>query len=131
MGTTPEYYQKNKEKILEYSRQKYLENPEKYLNYQREYRKKNKNIVLQKTRDKRRQRLVDAIEFLGGKCSRCLQTYDPVCYDFHHVDPSKKEFTIGENMLLGKEKLQKEIEKCILLCSNCHRLTHKELKDAD
>lgn len=131
MATSPEYYQKNKSRILEYSRKKYLEDREKYLEYQRQYRLKNREKLNKKTKDKRSSRLIEAIESLGGKCSMCLQGFDPVCYDFHHLDPKEKDVTIGENMLISKTRFFAEVKKCVLLCSNCHRLTHKELRNAN
>lgn len=58
------------------------------------------------------------------KCSRCPENH-PACLDFHHVNPKEKEFTIGSIVGDGnKSKLLKEIEKCIVLCSNCHRKEH-------
>jgi len=131
MPTSPEYYQKNKARILEYSRKKYLDDKEKYLEYQRQYRLKNREKINKKTKDKRANRLLEAINLLGGQCSKCLQKFDPVCYDFHHLDPKEKDVTIGENMLISKDRFFAEVKKCILLCSNCHRLTHKELRNAD
>lgn len=44
--------------------------------------------------------------------------------DFHHLDPNKKNFEIGGNYLIGKEKLLEEIQKCIVLCRNCHSEFH-------
>ncbi len=93
--------------------------------YQRQYRKLNRKMVTEKATNKKRQRIKDAIELLGGCCNKCKGVFDPICYDFHHVNPSEKEFTISENMLVGLERFQKEISKCILLCANCHRLEHK------
>ena len=58
------------------------------------------------------------------KCSRCPETHLS-CLDFHHVDPSTKEVSVGE--VAGRwsmNKLQKEISKCIILCANCHRKEH-------
>lgn len=60
---------------------------------------------------------------MGGKCQVC--GYDK-CYrslEFHHLDPDVKEFTIGSSTR-GWASLLKEAEKCILLCSNCHREVH-------
>ena len=44
--------------------------------------------------------------------------------DFHHLDPSKKDFSISENTNAKLETLMKEIDKCVSLCSNCHREFH-------
>jgi len=47
-----------------------------------------------------------------------------VCLDFHHKDPNEKDFTIGKYRNKSKENLLKEIEKCVCVCSNCHRKIH-------
>lgn len=125
--TSKEYYQKNKESILLKTKERYSQNKEKYLAYQREYRKTNRALVTQKTKDKREARWQWAITLLGGCCNRCKQQFDSVCYDLHHLDPLEKDFTIGENMLVGKDKFETEVKKCVLLCSNCHRMVHKEI----
>lgn len=59
------------------------------------------------------------------KCEICGED-ENCCLDFHHKDPSKKEYTISIARR-GKsfETLMKEIEKCIVLCANCHRKVHK------
>jgi len=77
-----------------------------------------------RARGRRRRRKLEAIEYKGGKCQDCQQTF-PVCvFDFHHVDPSQKDFTIGEHMDISEKKLRAELDKCVLLCSNCHRMRH-------
>lgn len=67
------------------------------------------------------------IEYKGGKCEICgFSKNIPGCYDFHHTDPSAKEFVIS-----GKswnfERLQKEVDKCMLLCKTCHAEVHWQL----
>jgi len=44
--------------------------------------------------------------------------------DFHHIDPTQKDFQLSQGERYGWEKVQSEIEKCIVLCSNCHRDFH-------
>jgi predicted HNH restriction endonuclease len=44
--------------------------------------------------------------------------------DFHHIDKETKEFTIGAIKKGSKEKILKEIDKCVCLCANCHREFH-------
>ncbi len=73
-----------------------------------------------------RQRLknrLDEYKFLSG-CCNCDEC-EPVCLDFHHVNPDDKVSEIG-NVLFQKSirLLAIEIRKCILLCSNCHRKFH-------
>ena len=68
-------------------------------------------------------RKVEIVKQFGGKCHDCSGVF-PVCaYDFHHLDPTKKDIGIS-NILRNKKKMAVELEKCILLCSNCHRIRH-------
>jgi len=57
----------------------------------------------------------------GKKCSKCGEERW-FCLEYHHIDPSNKKFTIAECVSgsYGKETIQQEIEKCVLLCGNCH-----------
>ena len=71
-----------------------------------------------------------AIAYLGGKCWRCEESYDRELYDFHHFVPSSKRYQWGEMKDKKWNIIKEELDKCILLCSNCHRLAHKEMKDA-
>lgn len=65
------------------------------------------------------------IELLGGKCEKC--GYDDVSgLDFHHQDPSIKEWGISYLLNKTDKRIEEEIKKCILLCSNCHRKIHYE-----
>jgi hypothetical protein len=58
-------------------------------------------------------------------CSRCSEKH-PATLDFHHIDLSTKEFTIGEarNRKLSEARFKAELAKCIVLCANCHRKEH-------
>ena len=71
-----------------------------------------------------------AIQILGGECACCHLKFDPIVYDFHHIDPTQKSFTLAEGMLLGEKRFYEEVNKCILLCANCHRLVHKRDENA-
>lgn len=48
-----------------------------------------------------------------------------ICLDFHHKDPSDKLFGINSAGHIGLERLKAEIEKCIVICANCHRVLHE------
>ncbi len=56
------------------------------------------------------------------KCARCPES-DSRCLDFHHIDPTTKEFTVSQMIHGGHspKSILREIEKCIVLCANCHR----------
>lgn len=69
-----------------------------------------------------------AIEHLGGKCYICGYNKCHQAFDFHHKDPSEKEFELCDFWLRKSwDELIKELNKCILLCSNCHREFHAGL----
>lgn len=63
----------------------------------------------------------------GGKCLDCgiiAHENNLVIFDFHHQDPSSKEYDWNKLRLRGEDSIRKELSKCDLLCSNCHRLRH-------
>ncbi len=61
---------------------------------------------------------------LGSKCSNCGED-DVVVLQFHHINAKEKEFDICENRGMHLEKLFKEVDKCHLLCANCHSELHQ------
>jgi len=63
------------------------------------------------------------VEYKGSKCEICGYDRCIEALEFHHSDPSKKDFSISTK-LFGIEKMKKEVDKCLLLCSNCHREKH-------
>ena len=69
-----------------------------------------------------------AIRYLGGKCWKGEGVFDREVYDFHHIVPASKEFEWTKLKRRKWETIQKELDKCVLLCSNCHRLAHKEMR---
>ncbi len=69
-----------------------------------------------------------AVAHLGGKCYNCGYDKYIGALEFHHRDPKEKDFVVAGS---GKKwaSIQEEIEKCILLCANCHREEHANLRD--
>jgi DNA-binding CsgD family transcriptional regulator len=65
-----------------------------------------------------------AVEYLGGKCMKCGYNKCIWVLEFHHRNPKEKEFAIGKYFSRSWEKLKKELDKCDLLCANCHREKH-------
>ena len=63
-----------------------------------------------------------AIAYLGGKCQICGYDRCPAAFDFHHIDAREKDFSISTSM--NWERIQAELDKCSLLCANCHREVH-------
>jgi hypothetical protein len=66
-------------------------------------------------------------EYLGGKCCFCAYDRCFAALDFHHVDESKKNFTIRDGVTRSWFRVQQELENCILVCANCHREIHAGL----
>lgn len=64
----------------------------------------------------------EAIEKLGGQCKSCGTTDD---LEFDHIDPDQKEYSIAKIFTSGSEgKVQAEVAKCQLLCTDCHKKKH-------
>lgn len=63
------------------------------------------------------------VSSLKKPCVVCGED-DPVCIDFHHRNPKDKKYAISCMYSLNEEKIRKEIEKCVCVCSNCHRKIH-------
>lgn len=77
-----------------------------------------------KSADAKRATKKAAIQYLGGKCVDCGLVSEHQCvYDFHHLNPVEKDLSFA-NTSLSFEKLKPELDKCVLLCANCHRLRH-------
>ena len=66
-------------------------------------------------------------------CAVCKYNTHPVALEFHHIDPDTKYRTISSlvNRKVKRDTLCKEINKCIILCANCHRLLHNGIISCD
>ncbi len=64
----------------------------------------------------------------SSPCTKCGQAYPPYVMDFHHIDPATKVKTIAALVSRASwNNLKTEVNKCVLLCSNCHRIeTHRK-----
>jgi len=100
--------------------------PDKQREYQRQWQNKNRLPKSEQTGwNKRKQMVKDAKD---KPCSICKVKYDQCVMDLHHLDPSKKDGMISHFMKSGSyQSLQEEIDKCVPLCANCHRLLHNGL----
>lgn len=75
---------------------------------------------------KRRRKVKEmARTYLGGKCSICGYNRCQEALDFHHRNESTKAFGIAaKGYTYAWTRVQTELDKCILLCANCHREVH-------
>lgn len=83
-----------------------------------------RNKVRQKDRQRTFSNKLRAIEHLGGKCVECGYNKCPAALDFHHRDPHTKDATVRTLIQRKWQDILIEINKCVLLCSNCHREYH-------
>lgn len=65
-----------------------------------------------------------AIKYLGGECIKCGYNKCNAALDFHHRNEEDKSFIISNFKSTNYEKLEKELDKCDLVCANCHRELH-------
>jgi hypothetical protein len=72
----------------------------------------------------RQQTIKDAlIDAMGGSCQRCNGVFPSAAFDFHHVgDKDNNPSALISNASV--ERIAAEIERCVLLCANCHRIEH-------
>lgn len=61
---------------------------------------------------------LEYINLLGGKCVNC-SSIDNLHFD--HINPEEKSFSIGAHITSASDKVISELEKCQLLCYDCHK----------
>jgi hypothetical protein len=77
--------------------------------------------------DWRKRKKIELIKYKGGCCVYCGYKKSVAALQFHHLDPTKKDFSISSKSY-SIERLKKEVDKCILICANCHIELHENLK---
>lgn len=75
---------------------------------------------------KRRKKIKElAIAYKGGKCCICEYSKCKSALDFHHLDNSEKKFGLSvKGLTRSWIKTKEELDKCVLVCANCHREIH-------
>lgn len=72
---------------------------------------------------------IESIIYKGSECVDCHISYpnEPyVIFEFHHLDPKTKDLDWSEMRLQKQETIITELDKCVLLCSNCHKKRHHQ-----
>lgn len=82
-------------------------------NNAKNYRLKRRTLLKQK-----------AVVYKGGKCVKCGYEKCNQALEFHHINPIEKDFSIAGNYNISWERIKCELDKCILVCSNCHKEIH-------
>lgn len=98
---------------------------EKQLECQRNHYRNNKQYYFDRNKRKALETKEWWVEFKKAlKCSRCEENH-PATLDCHHINPNEKDYNISHMInRFSKSRILKELEKCIILCSNCHRKYH-------
>lgn len=129
-----EYKDRNRDKIREKAREYNREHYSSIRKYEEEHKDKRLEINkrhYEKHKLDRQKNKVEAIKYKGCKCEHCGIEYNGTnacIFDFHHLDTSLKdtEVSIMLNSPLFSDKIKEELDKCIILCSNCHRIEHNK-----
>ena len=107
---------------------------EKWKEYQRTYHRlwhqRNKEKRLARFYEKRTA-IYEYIQNIKSqlRCADCGEQH-PATLQFHHLNAKDKAFTIGDALTRGfsLDRIKKEIEKCIILCANCHTIRHYNMR---
>lgn len=91
----------------------------------------NKTFCVQCSRDKTKYRRyaqkIKAINYLGNCCNKCKNSFEDISvYDFHHLKDKSNEISLLITKNFKFEQFKTELDKCELLCSNCHCEHHDE-----
>lgn len=80
--------------------------------------------------DARRRKIKQmALEYKGGQCEGCGYNRTATALQFHHLDPTQKEFALAKNgHTRSWDRVKAELDKCVLLCANCHAEVHEGLR---
>jgi len=89
--------------------------------------KKQKNMALVTAYRQEMKR--KSVEYKGGKCEICGYSKSLAALTFHHKDKSQKSFGLNDGRTRRWEIIKEEIDKCALLCHNCHAEHHAGLVD--
>lgn len=74
-----------------------------------------------------RQNKIKAVEYKGGKCIICGYNKCMRSLSFHHKNPKTKDLEWNKMRSWNLEKIKKELDKCDLLCNNCHGEVHEKI----
>ena len=97
---------------------------EKNREYQHRWYEQNKELQCQRVRERNRKLHKWAKDLKAQQgCTRCKEN-NPVALDFHHIGNKNININAAVRNGWGKKRILTEIEKCIILCANCHRKEH-------
>jgi hypothetical protein len=115
-----EWYKNNREKVLIKRHAYYINNKYKI----KQYLKKNKKYLKEKRQKEHKQYMILLHDLKINGCAICGYDKCDAVLQFHHVNPKDKLFSLHSQGSRKKETIIKEVNKCILLCFNCHMELH-------
>jgi hypothetical protein len=111
----------------ESNKRKRKENPELQKEKDRINYNKNKKVISIQSGKRRKAFKAKCVEYLGGCCIVCGFNKYNSALDFHHINSEEKDFMITSTTQMSDwEMIRMELNKCVLLCSNCHRGVHSK-----
>lgn len=91
-----------------------------------------KSCTSDQTLERVRNLKLQMIEYKGGCCTRCGYDKYQGALEFHHLNPGEKDFNPSRLKRYSFDhRVKHELDKCILVCANCHREVHNELKQKE
>jgi hypothetical protein len=89
-----------------------------------------KHCIADKTTERKRNLKKLMVEYKGGSCHKCGYNKYLGALDFHHINPEEKDFNPSHlKTYILNDMVKEELDKCLLLCANCHRETHHEINE--
>ena len=114
--------EENKEKKAEYNKKWREENKEERAKYGKKWREENREHTIEYKREKRKRWRSKCVEYLGGKCVKCGTTHN---LQFDHIKREGKKYEITRRLSNNLNNLKEELDKCQLLCYDCHKIKTK------
>jgi 5-methylcytosine-specific restriction endonuclease McrA len=91
--------------------------------------KDRKKYLIQAVQKRRRKVREKAISYKGGQCQACGYSNCLEALEFHHLESTGKDFGISDRGYTRSwKRILQELDKCVLLCANCHREVHSGLQ---
>ena len=90
------------------------------------YRKHKREHINTQIRERIRRRKLEWVEKKGGVCKHCGGKFHPSVFDFHHPGGRTNKYPPGQMFTRSEETIKKELDGCVLLCANCHRMEHND-----
>lgn len=141
-----EYYQENKDKIIAAVSEYHVANREAICARKREYVAANKELVAERNKKYRKEHkdelaakaversaktkaFVEAIK--AAPCHDCGGSFPPCVMEIHHLTPRRASGASKNWLRWSQEHIERELEKCVVVCANCHCIRDAALNGAE